>query len=75
MGPLQAMLLSPFVDQRIETFVARLYQEDLAALAGLMEKQAVTPVIDRRFPLRDVASAIEYSESGRARGKIIVNVE
>ena len=75
MGPLQAMMLSPFVDQRIETFVARLYQEDLAALAAFMEKQAVTPVIDRRFPLRDVASAIEYSESGRARGKIIVNVE
>jgi NADPH:quinone reductase-like Zn-dependent oxidoreductase len=74
-GPFQAMALSPFVDQEIETFVARLYQEDLVALAALLEEQAVTPVIDRRYPLRDVASAIEYSESGRARGKIIVNTE
>ena len=74
-GPLQAMALSPFVDQKIESFVARLYQEDLLALAALLEKQAVTPVIDRRFPLRDVASAIEYSETGRARGKIVVNVD
>jgi len=74
-GPFQAMALSPFVDQKIETFVARLYQEDLLALAELLEKQSVTPVIDRRYPLRDVASAIEYSETGRARGKIIVNVE
>jgi NADPH:quinone reductase-like Zn-dependent oxidoreductase len=74
-GPIQAMALSPFVDQKIETFVARLYQEDLLALAELLEKQAITPVIDRRYPLRDVASAIEYSETGRARGKIIVNVE
>ena len=74
-GPFQAMALSPFVGQKIETFVARLYQEDLLALAALLETQAVTPVIDRRYPLRDVASAIEYSETGRARGKIIVNVE
>jgi len=74
-GPLQAMALSPFVDHQIETLLARLYQEDLVALAALMERQAVTPVIDRRYPLRDVAAAVEYSETGRARGKIVVNIE
>ena len=74
-GPIQAMALSPFVDQEIETLLARLYQEDLVTLAALMEKQAVTPVIDRRYPLHDVVSAIEYSETGRARGKIVVNIE
>jgi len=74
-GLLQAMVLSPFVEQQIISFVARLDPEDLAALAELMEKRAVTPVIDRRYPLRDVAAAIEYSEAGRARGKIIVNTE
>ena len=73
--PLQAMLLSPFAEQRIETLFARLTAEDLATLADLMDKQAVAPVIDRRYPLGDVAAAIEYSETGRARGKIIVNIE
>ena len=72
--PLQVLMLSPFVDREMESLLARLRQEDLVTLADLMESRAVTPVIDRRYPLRDVASAIEYSETGRARGKIIVNV-
>ncbi len=72
--PLQALMLSPFVDREIQSLLARLRQEDLVTLAGLMDSRAVTPVIDRRYPLRDTASAIEYSETGRARGKIIVNV-
>lgn len=74
-GPLQTMALSPFVDHEIESLLARLRPDDLVTLAGLMESRAVTPVIDRRYPLRDVASAIEYSETGRARGKIVVNIE
>jgi len=73
-GPLKALLLSPFAEQQIVTLLARLDSEDLAALAGHMETQAVVPVIDRRYPLSDLASAIDYSESGRARGKIIINV-
>ena len=35
----------------------------------------LTPVIDRRYPLSEVAEAIRYLETGRARGKVVVNVE
>ncbi len=73
-GPVQALALSPFVEQQIISLLARLEPEDLATLAELMETQAVVPVIDRRYPLRDLASAIDYSESGRARGKIVINI-
>ena len=31
-----------------------------------------TPVIDRLYPLEQAAEAMAYSESGRARGKIIL---
>jgi NADPH:quinone reductase-like Zn-dependent oxidoreductase len=31
-------------------------------------------VIDRRYTLDEIAEAIRYSESGRARGKIIIEV-
>ncbi len=72
-GPLQALVLSPFKEQQIVSLLATLNPEDLRTLAELMENQAVTPVIDRRYPLRDLAAAIEYSESGRARGKIIID--
>jgi NADPH:quinone reductase-like Zn-dependent oxidoreductase len=35
----------------------------------------VTPVIDRRLPLRDVADAIRYLEAGHATGKVVITVE
>lgn len=73
-GPLQALLLSPFVDQDIVPILARLDTDDLATLAGLMETGAVRAVIDRRYSLGELPEAIRYSESGRARGKIIVTV-
>ena len=73
-GPLQVLLLSPFVDQEIALILARLDSGDLELLAGLMEKGDVKPVIDRRYTLGQVPEALRYSESGRARGKIIITV-
>ena len=73
-GPVKAMLVQPFVDEQIITLLARLDKDDLAALAGMMAAGEVTPVIDRRFPLEDTVEAIRYSESGRARGKIIITM-
>ena len=71
--PLQTAVFSPFVDQEMVTLLAQIKQEDLATLAGLMQSGQVTPVIDRNFPLSEIADAIRYSESGRARGKIIID--
>lgn len=74
-GPLKTVLLAPFVDQEMVSILAQLHQEDLQFIAGLMESGAVKPVIDREFPLADIAQAISYSETGRARGKIIINLD
>jgi len=73
--PLGAMLQGPFVDQEMITLFASLSQEDLAFLAELMRDGEVTPVLDRSYPLSEVPAAIDYSESGRARGKIIISVQ
>ena len=72
MRPLQAMLVSPFVDEEIITLLAGLDSDDLVLLGDLMAHGAVTPVLDRRFPLNEIADAIRYSEEGHARGKIII---
>jgi len=74
MGPIKAMLLSPFVDQELALIMAELSQSDLAVFSELMQSGAVTPVIDRTYPLHELSQAIAYSEEGRARGKIIVTV-
>ncbi len=74
MGPVLAMLTQPFVDQKLIILLAQLKSEDLETLAGLMNNGTVRPVIDRLYPLSEVASAISYSETGRARGKIILQM-
>jgi NADPH:quinone reductase-like Zn-dependent oxidoreductase len=35
----------------------------------------VTPVLDYSFPLHEAADAIRYSETGRARGKILIRMQ
>ena len=49
-------------------------EEDLALLAELFEAGRVVPVIDRRYPLREVPEALRYLEEGHALGKVVVSV-
>lgn len=75
MGPIKALVLSPFVSQDFGMMLAKFSEEDLAALADLMQSGKLTPVIDRHFSLNEVAAAMRYSEEGRARGKIIIDLQ
>jgi NADPH:quinone reductase-like Zn-dependent oxidoreductase len=69
---LRAMTLSPFVRQRLGTFVAKENTADLDALRALIETGAVTPVIDRVIALHDVPDAIRNLAAGHVRGKIVI---
>jgi NADPH:quinone reductase-like Zn-dependent oxidoreductase len=71
---LRALVLSRFVGQKLGTFVSRENQEDLLVLKELVDAGKVTPVVDRVYPLRDVADAIRYMREGRARGKVAIAV-
>jgi NADPH:quinone reductase-like Zn-dependent oxidoreductase len=73
--PIGAAMISPFVDQTFSMILARMTQADIQELADLMGSGKLTPVIDKRFALRETAQAITYSETGRARGKIIIEVD
>ena len=55
--------------------LAEFSQDDLAVLADLMQEGKLTPVIDTNHPLSEVPAAIRYSEEGRARGKIIIDMQ
>lgn len=46
----------------------------LEKIATLVDRGKIKPVIDREFSLDEITAAHEYSESGRARGKIVIAV-
>ncbi len=77
-GPLtraiKALVLSWFVSQRQVMVLAKPSKEDLTIMHDLMEAGKVTPVIDRRYSLREVPEAIRYLEQGHARGKVVITL-
>ena len=78
-GPIAARLLTslvkqPFTDKRHKFFVAEVNPQDLEYVARLMVEGKVKSVIDRTYPLDQVPEAIKYLETGRARGKVVIEV-
>ena len=71
---IRAPVLSMFVRQKVRALVSKERQEDLRAVAELIETGKVAHVIDRTYPLRDAPDAIRYLAEGHARGKVVVTV-
>jgi NADPH:quinone reductase-like Zn-dependent oxidoreductase len=71
---LRAAMLSPFVGQKLGFFVNRVQAADLAVLTGLAESGQVTPAVERTFPLAEAPAAVTHMASGRARGKVVVEI-
>lgn len=71
---LNALVLSPFLRQRLRPLVVKRGRENLVALTELMESGKVTPVIDRTYPLSETPEAVSYVEEGHARGKVVLTV-
>ena len=74
-GALQAMVVAPFVSQKVGFFLARLNHSDLDYLGKLMADGKLVPVIDRRYPLADTAEALRYVEAGHSRGKVVIAID
>ncbi|MFE4761275.1 NADP-dependent oxidoreductase [Bacillus mycoides] len=49
--------------------------DQLRIIAKYIESGQIKPIIDRIFSFEDTQKAMEYSESGRAKGKIIVKIK
>jgi NADPH:quinone reductase-like Zn-dependent oxidoreductase len=71
---IKAVVLSPFVGQRLAPFLAKQSREDLQTVRELIEQGKLSPVIDRTYPLRETPEAIRHLEQGHARGKIVITV-
>ncbi len=71
---LRALLLSPFVGQKLRAFVSSENGTDLTDLKELIESGKVAPVIDKTYPLDETPKAIRYLEDGHVRGKVVITM-
>jgi NADPH:quinone reductase-like Zn-dependent oxidoreductase len=70
----RAMIVSMFVRQQASPTVKTQNRDDLVALKDLVEAGAVTPVIDRTYPLSATPQAIAHVAEGHARGTVVIAV-
>lgn len=74
----QGMLLGPRTSKaggkQMKAVSARIKQEDLLFLKGLLEAGKIVPVIDRRYLFHEAPEALRYLGAGHARGKVVINM-
>lgn len=71
---LWALMVSPFVGQRLVGKLATNNVDDLALLVGLVAAGTITPVIGRTCPLPEVPDALARFGTGHARGKTVITL-
>jgi NADPH:quinone reductase-like Zn-dependent oxidoreductase len=71
---LRALALSAVVPQRLTMSLCREHFTGLERLSALVEAGAVTPALDRTYPLRDARAAMARLEAGLVRGKVAIAV-
>jgi NADPH:quinone reductase-like Zn-dependent oxidoreductase len=71
---LRAMALSPFIGQRLTTFIGTEHHTFMERLADYLTSGNVTPVVGQRFELEQLPEAMRQLEAGHATGKTAIIV-
>jgi NADPH:quinone reductase-like Zn-dependent oxidoreductase len=74
---LKAILLGSWIlgGRKVKLLLLRPNPSDLGYLNELFEAGKVVPVIDKMYPLGEVADSFRYYEKGVVRGKIVIAVQ
>ena len=71
---LRDTVLTALRGKRARLVSVRSRAADLVTLTGWIEQGLVSPVIDRVFPLEEVAAAEDQVATRRARGKVVIRI-
>ncbi|MEU5537414.1 NAD(P)-dependent alcohol dehydrogenase, partial [Streptomyces sp. NPDC020362] len=71
---LRAQMLSPFTGQHLGTFISSEHADGLRDLTALIDAGALTPVVDRVYPLAETATAVRHLLDGRVTGKLALTL-
>ncbi len=71
---IHAVMLAPFVSQRLRPLSTAPNKKDLLLLKGFAESGNLKPAIDRIFALSETADAFRYLGKGEGRGKVVITV-
>jgi NADPH:quinone reductase-like Zn-dependent oxidoreductase len=74
---LKAIFLGSWIigKRKVKLLLLRPNPRDLAYINALLEAGKVVPIIDRTYPLSEVADAFRYYAEGNVKGKIVVTVQ
>jgi NADPH:quinone reductase-like Zn-dependent oxidoreductase len=67
-------LLSMIRNKKLKHLTAKTNKKDLTYIRDLLEVGKVMPLIDKTYPLGEVATALSYLKKGHAKGKVIIKV-
>jgi len=74
----QGLLIGPWISmtgsKKMVVLSAKPNKKDLVFMKELLEVGKIVPVIDRHYPLSEVAEAIRYLEKGHAQGKVVITL-
>jgi NADPH:quinone reductase-like Zn-dependent oxidoreductase len=60
--------------QKFRSPLALVNPEDLGVLKEMLEQGKIKPVVDRRYPLREVPTAVRVLAAGHSRGKSVITI-
>ena len=60
--------------QKFRSPLALVNAKDLRVLKEMLEAGTLAPVVDRRYPLRDVPAAVRALAAGHSRGKSVITI-